>query len=104
MLASSKEYLDFILEQLADVEGISYRQMMGEYIIYLKGKVAGGIYDNRLLIKPVKAAVAALPGAPMEQPYPGAKQMLLVTELDNKELLKNLFETIYPELSAPKKK
>ena len=103
-MASSKEYLDFILEQLSELDDISYRAMMGEYIIYHRGKIAGGIYDDRLLVKPTKSAVAMMPNADMELPYEGAKEMLLVDDVDNKEFLRELLEAMYEELPAPKKK
>ena len=101
-MASSKEYLDFILEQLSELEGIAYRAMMGEYIIYYRGKIVGGIYDDRLLVKPVKSAIEYMSNAEYELPYDGAKEMLLVGDVDNKEFLTGLFETMYDELSAPK--
>ena len=103
-MASSKEYLNFILDQLSGLDGISYRTMMGEYIIYYNGKIVGGIYDDRLLIKPVKAAVEMLPDAKMELPYEGGKEMLLVEDVDNKDFLQDLLQAMYKELSAVKKK
>ena len=103
-MASGKEYLDFILEQLSELDGVSYRTMMGEYIIYYRGKVVGGIYDDRFLVKPTKAAVAMMPNADMELPYDGAKEMLLVDNVDNKKFLRELLEAMYDELPAPKKK
>ena len=103
-MASSKEYLDFILEQLSELDDISYRAMMGEYIIYHRGKIVGGIYDDRLLVKSTKSAVAMMPNADMELPYEGAKEMLLVDDVDNKEILRELLEAMYEELPAPKKK
>ena len=103
-MASSKEYLDFILEQLSDLEDVSYRSMMGEYIIYYRGKVVGGIYDDRFLVKPAKSAVAMMPNADMELPYEGAKAMLLVDDVENKEFLRNLLEAMYEELPTLKKK
>ena len=102
-MASSKEYLDFILEQLSDLEEITYRAMMGEYIIYYRGKIAGGIYDDRFLVKPVKSAIEYLPNAEYELPYDGAKEMLVV-DVENKELLTGLFNAMYNELPLPKKK
>ena len=93
-MASSKEYLGYVLEQLSEVEGLRYRPMMGEYLIYCRGKLVGGVYDDRLLVKPTKSACALLPDAPREEPYPGAKPMLLVTETDNKPLLRELLEGI----------
>ena len=103
-MASSKEYLDFILEQLSDLDDVSHRAMMGEYIIYYRGKVVGGIYDDRFLVKPTKSATAMMPNAVMELPYEGAKEMLLVDDVDNKEFLRVLLEAMYEELPAPKKK
>lgn len=103
-MASTKEYLDFILEQLSELEDISSRAMMGEYIIYYRGKIMGGIYDDRFLVKPTKSALKLMPDAEMELPYEGAKMMLLVDSVDNKEFLKELFEAMYSELPAPKKK
>ena len=103
-MASSKEYLDFILEQLSLLDEITYRTMMGEYIIYYRGKIVGGIYDDRFLVKPTKSANALMPDAVLELPYEGAKEMILVEEVDNREFLKELFEAMYPELPAPKKK
>ena len=103
-MASSKEYLDYILEQLSELEEITYRAMMGEYIIYYCGKIIGGIYDDRLLVKPVKSAVSLMPDATYELPYEGAKEMLLVDDVDNKEFLTRLFNIMYDELPTPKKK
>ena len=101
-MASSKEYLNFILEQLSELEDITYRTMMGEYIIYYHGKIVGGIYDDRLLVKPVKSAIEYMPNAEYELPYEGAKEMLLVDDVDNKEYLTGLFNSMYDELPAPK--
>ena len=103
-MASTKEYLDFILEQLSGLDEISYKAMMGEYIIYFRGKIVGGIYDDRFLVKNVKTAREMMPDADHELPYEGAKEMLLVDDVDNKEFLKELFEAMYDELPAPKKK
>lgn len=103
-MASSKGYLDFILEQLSALEDISYRAMMGEYIIYYRGKVVGGIYDDRFLVKSTKSAVAMMPNADMELPYEGAKEMLLVDDVEDKEFLRELLEAMYEELPALKKK
>jgi len=101
-MASSKEYLDFILEQLSELEEIAYRAMMGEYIIYYREKIVGGIYDDRLLVKPVKSAIEYMSNVEYELPYDGAKEMLLVGDVDNKEFLTGLFETMYDELPVPK--
>ena len=103
-MASGKGYLDFILEQLSDLDDISYRAMMGEYIIYYRGKVVGGIYDDRFLVKPTKSAVSMMPDAGMELPYEGAKEMLLVDDVENRKFLRKLLESMYDELPAPKKK
>ncbi len=103
-MASSKEYLEFILDQLSGLDGITYRAMMGEYIIYYRGKAVGGIYDDRFLVKPVKAAVAMMPDAERELPYEGAKEMLLVDDVENREFLERLLEAMIDELPAPKKK
>ncbi len=103
-MASSKEYLDFILDQLSGLDEISYRAMMGEYIIYYRGKIVGGIYDDRFLVKPTKSARALMTDAEMELPYEGAKEMLLVDDVENREFLQELLEAMYKELPAPKKK
>lgn len=103
-MASSKAYLEFILEQLSELEGITYRAMMGEYILYWRCKIIGGIYDDRLLVKPVKSAVSLMPTATYESPYEGAKEMLLVDNVDSKEFLTKLFDVMYDELPAPKKR
>ena len=103
-MASSKEYLDFILEQLSQLEDLTFRAMMGEYIIYYRGKIVGGIYDDRFLVKPTKSAKAMMPDAQYELPYEGAKEMLLVDDVDNREFLCDLLSAMYEELPAPKKK
>lgn len=103
-MASSKEYLEYITEQLSDLENITYRSMMGEYIIYYKGKIIGGIYDDRLLVKPVKSAVKYMSSVKYELPYESAKEMLLVDNVDEKEYLTELFNAMYDELPEPKKK
>ena len=103
-MASHREYLDFILDQLSGLEDISYRAMMGEYVIYYRGKVVGGIYDDRFLVKPVKAAAAMMPHAKAELPYDGAKEMLLVDGVDNRELLRKLLDAMYEELPTPGKR
>ena len=103
-MASSKEYLDFVLEQLSELDDISYRAMMGEYIIYYRSKVIGGIYDDRFLVKNIKAAADLMPEATLELPYDGAKEMLLVDDIENKEFLRDLLEAMVDDLPAPKKK
>ncbi len=102
-MASSQGYLDFILDQLSDLDGISHRAMMGEYIIYYRGKVIGGIYDDRFLVKPTKSAAAMMPNAEPELPYEGAKKMLLVDNVEDRAFLKALLEAMYEDLPAPKK-
>ena len=103
-MASSKEYFDFILEQVSELDNVSYKAMMGEFIIYYKGKIIGGIYDDRLLVKPVQSAINYIPNAVYELPYDGAKEMLLVDEVDNKEFLIGLFDAMYDDLPVPKPK
>ena len=103
-MASSKEYLAFILGQLSELEDVTYRAMMGEFILYYRGKIVGGIYDDRLLVKPVRAAIRYMPTAPYESPYEGAKEMLLVEEVDDKQFLVWLFNAMYEELPEGKKR
>ena len=97
-MASSKEYLEYVLEQLQGTEGIRYRPMMGEYLLYCREKLVGGVYDDRLLVKPTGSALRLLPDAPREEPYPGGKPMLLVTEMENKSLLRELLEAVAEEV------
>ena len=103
-MASNKEYLDFILEQLSGLENITYRTMMSEFILYYRGKIVGGIYDDRFLVKPTKSARAMMPDADREIPHEGAKEMLLVDNVDNREFLTELLTSMYDELPEPKKK
>ena len=103
-MASSREYLDFIMEQLSGLSGITSKQMMGEYILYINGRIFGGIYDDRLLVKPTKSAMALMPDADRELPYEGAKEMLLVDNVDNRDFLTELVTAMYDELPAPKQK
>lgn len=103
-MASSKEYLEFILEQLSGLDEITYRTMMGEYIIYYRGKTTAYLCDDRLLVKPVAATKTLMPNAHYEPPYEGAKEMLLVDNVDDKNFLKELFEKMYEELPEPKRK
>ena len=102
-MASSKDYLEFVLDQLSLLHPISYRAMMGEFILYYRGKIVGGIYDDRLLVKPTASAKRLMPDAPLETPYEGAKPMLLVEEIDDREFLRDLFDAMVKELPAPKK-
>ena len=103
-MASTKEYLAFVLDQLSELDEIKYRAMMGEYIIYYRGKVIGGVYDDRFLVKPTKSALALMPRAARELPYPGAKDMLLVDRLEDRAFLKKMLEAMFEELPAPKKR
>ena len=103
-MASSKDYLDFVLEHLSELDDITYRAMMGEYIIYYRGKVVGGIYDDRFLVKNIKTAADLMPEATLELPYDGAKEMLLVDDIENKEFLRELLEAMYAELPDKKPK
>ena len=102
-MPSSKDYLAFVLDQLSLLHPISYRAMMGEYILYYRGKIVGGIYDDRLLVKATDAAKTLMPDAPEEIPYEGAKPMLLVEQIDDREFLRDLFDAMVNELPAPKK-
>lgn len=103
-MASSKDYLHYIMEQLSDLDEISYRPMMGEYIIYYQGKIVGGIYDDRFLVKQTESALALMPDADRESPYEGAKEMILVDNVENRTFLKDLFEAMYAELPEQKKR
>ena len=103
-MASSKEYLHFILEQLSDLDDVSYRPMMGEFILYYRGKIIGGIYDDRLLVKKTPAALELMPAAICNLPYQGAKEMLLVDEVSSKEFLTKLFDAMYDQLPFPRQK
>ncbi len=103
-MASDKKYLEFILEQLSGAQDVSYRSMMGEFIIYCRGRVVGGIYDNRFLIKPTKSALEMMPDAERELPYEGAKEMLLVDNPEDRDFMCRLIEAVCGEVPAPKKK
>ena len=103
-MPSRKSYLDFILDQLSGIDGVSYRAMMGEYILYYRGKIIGGIYDDRFLVKPTKSALAMMPDAPRERPYEGAKEMLLVEEVDDREFMEALVSALYDDLPEGRKK
>ena len=103
-MASSKAYLEFIMDQLSSLNDISYRAMMGEYILYYQGKIIGGIYDDRFLVKVTRSAKAMMPEAPLELPYEGAKEMLLVEDVDDRDFLNELLNAMVSELPAPKKR
>ncbi len=103
-MASSRDFLDFILEQLSGLGDVEYRAMMGEYIIYYRGRIVGGIYDDRFLVKPTESAMTMMPDALRQLPYEGAKEMLAVDDVENREFLCNLLEAMYSELPEPKRK
>ena len=103
-MTSTKGYLEFILEQLSGLDGIEYRPMMGEYLLYYRGKLFGGIYDDRLLIKPVPSVRKSMPEARMEVPYEGARELVLAENVDNREFLCQLIEEMWEELPSPKRK
>lgn len=103
-MASDKEYLDFILDQISDLEDVTYRKMMGEYILYYRDKIFGGIYDNRFLVKVTKASLSMIPSAKRERPYEGAKEMLLIEDIENKKFLQKLIKAMYNELPFRNKK
>ena len=103
-MASEKEYLEYVLEQLSDVPGVTYRPMMGEFILYVRDKIIGGIYDDRLLVKITEASARLMPDAPETLPYEGAKPMLRVEDIDDRALLTELVNAMWDELPAPKKK
>ncbi len=103
-MASSKEYVEYVLDQLSEAGEVSSRAMMGEYVIYFRDKVIGGIYDNRFLVKPTESARALMPHAEWQLPYEGAKEMLLVDAIENRQLMAELLQAMYPELPAPKKR
>ena len=102
-MASSKEFLQFVLEQLSALDDVSIRPMMGEYVLYCRGRVVGGIYDDRLLLKPAASALALMPNAERDLPYDGAKEML-VADVDDADLTCRVIECIASELPAPKPK
>ena len=103
-MGSSIAYLEFIMDQLSLLEDVDYKAMMGEFIIYYKGKIVGGIYDDRFLVKPTKSAKKLMPDASLELPYEGAKKMLMVDEVEDREFLENLLNAMVSELPEPKKK
>ena len=103
-MSSTWEYMEFVMDNLCELDGVSYRAMMGEYVIYYAGKVVAGVYDDRFLVKPTPGAKSLLPNAPMEIPYPGGRPMMMVEDVENRELLRNLFDAIWADLPAPKRK
>ena len=102
-MSSSKDFLDFVLDQLSILPDITYRAMMGEFIIYYRSKIVGGIYDNRLLIKPTESVLKIMPNAKMEIPYPKGKPMIMITDIENQELLEKVFNVVYADLPLKKK-
>ena len=103
-MATSEGYLEYVLDLLADVPEVTTRKMMGEYLLYAEGKLLGGIYDDRFLVKPTGSARAMMPDAEMELPYEGAKEMLMVDHVDSRDFLKQMLTAMYDELPAPKRK
>ena len=101
-MASGKDYFEFIMDQLSALDDITARPMMGEYIIYFRGKIIGGIYDDRFLVKNVPSAREMMPDAELALPYEGAKEMLLVDNVDNPAFLQELVLKMYGELPAKK--
>ena len=103
-MPSGKEYLDFVMDQLSALEDVGYRAMMGEYVLYCRGRIVGGVYDDRLLIKPTASARRLMPHAQPELPYEGAKEMLLAENIDDREFLCALVDAVAGDLPAPKRK
>lgn len=104
-MSTNKDYLNFLLDQLSSLEGITYRMMMGEYLIYYRGKVAAYVCDDRLLIKPVPSAIKMLPDAEYDSINPGGRKKLLrVDNVDDGDFLTNLFDSMYDELPFQKSK
>ena len=101
-MPSSRSYMEFISDQLSGLDGVAWRAMMGEFILYYRGKIVGGIYDDRFLVKPTKTAVSLMPEAVRELPYEGAKEMLLVEDVEDPAFLEVLLKTMYDELPAPR--
>ena len=102
-MATSRQFLDYVLEQLSGLEQVRVRPMMGEYLFYYRDRYAAGLCDNRLLVKPVPSARSLLPDAALEPPYEGAQPMLAVDCLEDREKLERLFTAILDELPPPKK-
>ena len=102
-MASTKGYLDYVLDLLSELDGVRYRSMMGKYILYYRNKVIGGVYDDRFLLKPTRAGEAAFPGAAREIPYDGAREMLAV-DCEDRRVLAALVVAMADELPAPKSK
>ena len=103
-MPSTREYLDFVMDQLSELDDVSYRAMMGEYVIYYRGKVVAGIYDDRFLVKPTPGARRILPNAPMEIPYPGGKAMIMIEDIENRDLMRHVLNAIYADLPISKRK
>lgn len=103
-MATSKDFVNYFTGQLNRPEDIAVRPMMGEYLLYYRGKIVGDICDNRVLLKPVEAAKKLLPNAEMQPPYDGAKPMLVLEDIDDTDFVLTLLEAMYPELPEPKAK
>jgi len=102
-MSSTNQYLEFVLDLLGELDDVAHRKMMGEYVLYYRGKVIGGIYDDRLLLKVTRAPVRLLADAPRATPYEGAKEMLLV-EVEDRGTLHDVVDAMWEELPAPKKR
>lgn len=103
-MSTSKSYMEFIMGQLGRLEDIRSRQMMGEYIIYYKDRIFAYVCDDTFFVKPVPSAFEMLPDAPLRPPYRGAKDMIVVENVDDARFLCRLAEKVFPELTVPKKK
>ena len=102
-MSSTNQYLEFVLDLLGELDNVAHRKMMGEYVLYYRGKVFGGIYDDRFLLKVTPASERLLPDAPRATPYEGAKEMLLV-EVEDRDTLHDVVDAMWQELPAPKKR
>ena len=102
-MSSTNQYLEFVLDLLGELDDVAHRKMMGEYVLYYRGKVSGGIYDDRFLLKVTPASERLLPDAPRATPYEGAKEMLLV-EVEDRGTLHDVVDAMWEELPAPKKR
>ena len=102
-MSSTNQDLEFVLDLLGELDNVAHRKMMGEYVLYYRGKVIGGIYDDRFLLKVTPASSRLLPEAPRAIPYEGAKEMLLV-EVEDRDVLRDVVDAMWEELPAPKKR
>ena len=102
-MSSTNQYLEFVLDLLGELDDVAHRKMMGGYVLYYRGKVIGGIYDDRFLLKVTPASERLLLDAPHATPYEGAKEMLLV-EVEDRDVLRDVVDAMWEELPAPKKR